>query len=60
MTAPKGFVMSRNMFGPVRGERNREWNGWGDDDPQIYAPVFVLTHHPRDPQLMSGKPRGLP
>lgn len=26
---------------------------WGDDPP-FHAPVFVLTHHPRDPQPMDG------
>ena len=24
------------------------------DDPPFHAPVFVLTHHPRDPQPMDG------
>jgi dihydrofolate reductase len=42
--------MGRNMFGPVRGP----WNGWWGDDPPFHAPVFVLTHHPRDPQPMDG------
>ena len=22
------YVMGRNMFGPIRGEWDREWNGW--------------------------------
>jgi dihydrofolate reductase len=48
------FIMGRNMFGPVRGEWDREWNGWWGDDPPFHAPVFVLTHHPRDPQPMDG------
>ncbi len=54
MTAARAFVMGRNMFGPVRGEWDREWNGWWGDDPPFHAPVFVLTHHPRDPQPMNG------
>ncbi|MEU3334778.1 dihydrofolate reductase family protein [Streptomyces sp. NPDC002144] len=54
MTAAKAFVMGRNMFGPVRGEWDREWNGWWGEDPPFHAPVFVLTHHPRDPQQMKG------
>jgi dihydrofolate reductase len=54
MTAAGAFVMGRNMFGPVRGEWDREWNGWWGDDPPYHAPVFVLTHHPRDPQPMDG------
>jgi dihydrofolate reductase len=48
------FIMGRNMFGPVRGAWDRQWNGWWGDDPPFHAPVFVLTHHPRDPQPMSG------
>ena len=54
MIAASAFIMGRNMFGPVRGEWNRPWNGWWGDDPPYHAPVFVLTHHPRDPQPMDG------
>jgi dihydrofolate reductase len=53
-TAAKAFIMGRNMFGPVRGEWDRQWNGWWGDDPPFHAPVFVLTHHARDPQPMDG------
>ncbi|MFF3941024.1 dihydrofolate reductase family protein [Streptomyces phaeofaciens] len=54
LAAAKAFIMGRNMFGPVRGEWNRPWNGWWGDDPPFHAPVFVLTHHARDPQPMDG------
>jgi dihydrofolate reductase len=54
MTAASAFIMGRNMFGPVRGEWDRPWNGWWGEDPPFHAPVFVLTHHPRDPQPMDG------
>jgi len=54
MTAAKAFIMGRNMFGPVRGEWDRQWNGWWGDDPPFHAPVFVLTHHAREPQPMVG------
>ncbi|WP_434443679.1 dihydrofolate reductase family protein [Lentzea sp. E54] len=50
----RAFIMGRNMFGPVRGEWDRQWNGWWGDNPPYHAPVFVLTHHPRDPQPMEG------
>jgi dihydrofolate reductase len=53
-TAAGAFVMGRNMFGPVRGEWDRKWNGWWGDDPPFHAPVFVLTHHEREPQPMDG------
>ncbi len=48
------FVMGRNMFGPVRGEWDLEWMGWWGDDPPYHAPVYVLTHHPREPVTMQG------
>ncbi|WP_420907437.1 dihydrofolate reductase family protein [Streptomyces scabichelini] len=48
------FIMGRNMFGPVRGEWDREWKGWWGDNPPYHTPVFVLTHYPRDPQPMDG------
>ncbi len=54
MTAAKAFIMGRNMFGPVRGEWDRQWNGWWGNDPPFHAPVFVLTHHAREPQPMDG------
>jgi len=54
MAMAGAFVMGRNMFGPVRGEWDREWNGWWGDNPPFHAPVFVLTHHARDPQPMDG------
>ncbi|MGN9910073.1 dihydrofolate reductase family protein [Phytohabitans sp. LJ34] len=54
MLAAKAFIMGRNMFGPVRGEWDRQWNGWWGDEPPYHAPVFVLTHHARDPQPMDG------
>ncbi|MGW4528261.1 dihydrofolate reductase family protein [Amycolatopsis sp. NPDC004378] len=47
-------IMGRNMFGPVRGEWDRQWNGWWGDNPPFHVPVFVLTHHTREPQPMEG------
>ena len=54
MTDAQAFIMGRNMFGPVRGEWDRQWNGWWGDDPPYHGPVFVLTHQPREPQPMDG------
>jgi dihydrofolate reductase len=54
INAASAVIMGRNMFGPVRGEWDRQWNGWWGDDPPFHAPVFVLTHHARDPQPMAG------
>ena len=48
------YIMGRNMFGPIRGEWSGDWRGWWGDEPPYHAPVFVLTHHPRDPVVMQG------
>jgi len=49
-------VMGRNMFGGGPGPWSEDppWNGWWGDDPPYHTPVFVLTHHPREPQEMQG------
>src|SRR5271156_6633092 len=48
-------VMGRNMFGPVRGDWPEEdWKGGWGDDPPFHCPVYVLTHHPRDPFELDG------
>jgi dihydrofolate reductase len=52
---PRGaYVMGRNMFGPIRGEWDEDWRGWWGDEPPYHAPVFVLTHHAREPVEMEG------
>ena len=52
---PRGaYVMGRNMFGPIRGGWDEDWRGWWGDEPPYHAPVFVLTHHARDPIEMAG------
>ena len=48
------FIMGRNMFGPIRGEWDLSWTGWWGDDPPYHAPVFVLTHHRREPVTRQG------
>jgi len=48
-------VMGRNMFGPVRGDwPDEDWQGWWGEDPPFHCPVYVLTHHPRDPFELDG------
>jgi dihydrofolate reductase len=48
-------IMGRNMFGPGRGPwADPPWTGWWGDDPPYHTPVFVLTHHPREPLEMKG------
>jgi dihydrofolate reductase len=48
------YVMGRNMFGPIRGEWDVDWRGWWGDEPPYHAPVFVLTHYPRESIEMQG------
>ncbi len=54
ITAAGAYIMGRNMFSPGRGAWDEEWRGWWGEDPPYHAPVFVLTHHPREPLVMQG------
>jgi dihydrofolate reductase len=48
-------VMGRNMFGGGPGPwGDNQWTGWWGDDPPFHHPVFVLTHHAREPLEMQG------
>jgi dihydrofolate reductase len=48
-------IMGRNMFGGGPGPwADDSWKGWWGDDPPFHHPVFVLTHHPREPVEMEG------
>jgi dihydrofolate reductase len=49
------WIMGRNMFGPIRGDwPNNDWKGWWGENPPYHVPVFVLTHHAREPLHMKG------
>ena len=49
------WILGRNMFGPVRGPwPDDSWKGWWGDEPPYHTPVFVLTHHAREPLEMAG------
>jgi dihydrofolate reductase len=48
-------IMGRNMFGGGPGPWGDDpWTGWWGDDPPYHNPVFVLTHHEREPLEMEG------
>jgi dihydrofolate reductase len=49
-------IMGRNMFGghPGPWKTTDPWNGWWGDDPPFHHPVFVLTHHAREPLVFGG------
>lgn len=54
LTAGVGaHIMGRRMFGG-EGTWDESWKGWWGDDPPFHAPVFVLTHHEREPLPMDG------
>lgn len=49
------WILGRNMFGPIRGPwPDGEWKGWWGEEPPYHVPVFVLTHHEREPLEMAG------
>jgi dihydrofolate reductase len=54
ITAAGANIMGRNMFSPGRGAWDESWKGWWGDDPPYHSPVFVLTHHEREPIEMEG------
>jgi dihydrofolate reductase len=49
-------VMGRKMFsggdGPWESDPNAD--AWWGDDPPFHVPVFVLTHHEREPVIKEG------
>lgn len=59
-TGVGAYVMGRHMFGGGTGSwgdpawNDGDWRGWWGDDPPFHAPVFVLTHHAREPLEMDG------
>jgi dihydrofolate reductase len=49
-------VMGRRMYSGGEGgwEDDPRADGWWGDDPPFHHPVFVLTHHEREPRPMEG------
>jgi dihydrofolate reductase len=49
-------IMGRNMFGggPGPWSETDPWKGWWGHNPPFHHPVFVLTHHAREPLVMEG------
>ena len=48
-------IMGRAMFGPPGGGAwpDDPWNGWWGENPPFHTPVFVVTHHEREPLTLS-------
>jgi dihydrofolate reductase len=51
-------IMGRGKFGGGKGPWGSDpsfgddWQGWWGDDPPFRKPVFVLTHHEREPLML--------
>jgi dihydrofolate reductase len=56
MAAAGATIMGRNMYSGGEGpwESDPRASGWWGDDPPFHHPVFVLTHHEREPLEMQG------
>jgi dihydrofolate reductase len=54
--ATGAVVMGRKMFSGGEGpwEDDPRADGWWGEDPPFHVPVFVLTHHAREPKIMEG------
>lgn len=56
LAATGAVIMGRRMFsggaGPWEDDPNAD--AWWGDNPPFHVPVFVLTHHPRDPVVKQG------
>ena len=47
-------IMGRGKFGGGPGPWGDDpWRGWWGDEPPFHMPVFVLTHHEREPLTLS-------
>jgi dihydrofolate reductase len=48
-------IMGRGKFGPPGGGPwgDDPWRGWWGEDPPFHMPVFVVTHHEREPLTLS-------
>jgi dihydrofolate reductase len=47
-------IMGRGKFGGGPGPWSDDpWTGWWGDDPPFHMPVFVLTHHEREPLTLT-------
>ena len=49
-------IMGRNMFGghPGGWDAEKPWRGWWGKNPPFHHPVYVVTHHKREPLVTEG------
>ena len=47
-------IMGRGKFGAPPGPWGEDpWRGWWGEEPPFHMPVFVLTHHAREPLTLA-------
>ena len=47
-------IMGRGKFGGGPGPWSEDaWLGWWGEEPPVHMPVFVITHHEREPLTLS-------
>ena len=52
--SPGAEIMGRGMFGGGPGPWGDDpWSGWWGEEPPFHMPVFVVTHHEREPLTLS-------
>jgi len=47
-------IMGAGKFGFPGWHEDPDWKGWWGPNPPFHTPVFVLTHHTREPIEMEG------
>ncbi|HEX5014687.1 MAG TPA: dihydrofolate reductase family protein [Candidatus Limnocylindrales bacterium] len=47
-------IMGAGKYGYPGWHEDPDWKGWWGPNPPFHTPVFVLTHHPRQPLEMEG------
>ena len=47
-------VMGRNMFGGRGPWGEDPWDGWWGEEPPFHMPVYIVTHHAREPVAKRG------
>lgn len=47
-------IMGSRKFGPPDWHERPDWRGWWGENPPFHSPVFVLTHHVREPLELEG------
>ena len=47
-------IMGAGKYGPPGWHEDADWKGWWGPNPPFHTPVFVLTHHTREPIEMEG------